>query len=384
MEEVGESKTHQCFTYDYPTPMACTKAGCTKSHLVLKDLAISVGRAWEGSRPGKVLRDVIRSEIVFGRSLKGTRNVPCAREIATNVQGSGKSRKYFRRVKHIPSTRAPALASLATGRDFHYWHPGDPDIMAIKRLLISEIPANAALGQDCAICMGNVHDTNDADEVYCADGICPHKFHRTCICEWFGQCESTGLELTCPECRRLHPYPSGETAGGSDSSAGSTTPTAMCACTACAARSSHGGEAGGGTSGYGCGSGSSSSSVQPVHARNDASADSSLPAEGVGLQPSTTTRKRRVGELCALADPCKSSLDSRRRALAERCQRWDVGDAIEARFGTLKGGTAWYRGQVSCVHNLDAGRVYDIAYVDGDEEFAVLAKYVRDHTEGCE
>ena len=69
---------------------------------------------------------------------------------------------------------------------------------------------------------------------------------------------------------------------------------------------------------------------------------------------------------------------------------WEVGDAVEARFGAMKNGTAWYRGRVRGVHELNNDaydgpkhvygprRVYDIAYDDGDEELAVLSKHVRD------
>jgi hypothetical protein len=60
-----------------------------------------------------------------------------------------------------------------------------------------------------------------------------------------------------------------------------------------------------------------------------------------------------------------------------------VGDAVEARFGAMRGGTAWYRGRVRGARDLDddepngPGRVYDIEYDDGDEELAVLSKHVR-------
>ena len=96
-----------------------------------------------------------------------------------------------------------------------------------------------------------------------------------------------------------------------------------------------------------------------------------------------STRKRRAGELCELVDTGKHSLASRRMAAAQRAQKWSVGDAVEARFCAKKGGTGWFRGRISRVHNLDddepngPGCAYDIEYDDGDVEHAVLARHVR-------
>lgn len=167
------------FTYAYVTPASCAKAGCNRPHLVLKDLAEQVGRAWEGERAGKNLRDAIRSEVVFGRTLKGTKKVPASGEIRSNQPQP--SRKDFRRHPRALGSTTISLASLSTGRNDHYWHLGDPDIMSVKRLLIREIPANLSLGQDCAICLNNAHDTRDPDEVYCRETVCPHSFHLSCI-----------------------------------------------------------------------------------------------------------------------------------------------------------------------------------------------------------
>ena len=190
--------------YRHATPVTCRKAGCSSAHLVLKDLAASVERSWTGDRPGLNLRNAIRSEIVFGRTIKGTKNVPRLSEIKANRPDS--DRKDHRNANGIRSRTSATLASLSTGRTEHYWHPGDPDIMAIKRLLIAEIPADPALGQDCAICLGRaVHDTRDANEVYVRDEICPHAFHRSCIREWCDQCHSVGQDFTCPLCVRPHP-----------------------------------------------------------------------------------------------------------------------------------------------------------------------------------
>jgi hypothetical protein len=79
------------------------------------------------------------------------------------------------------------------------WHPGDPDIAAVKRLLIAEIPADPSLGQDCAICLGSWSDTNDLGTIYCKPRVCPHTYHKACIRAWFGDTQGT-----CPECRVVH------------------------------------------------------------------------------------------------------------------------------------------------------------------------------------
>ena len=394
------SATSVPFQYDHPTVEACQRSGCTREHLVLRDVAALVGRAWEGPRPGRNLRNVIRSEIVFGRSLKGTRNVPCVNERATNspILDSGKPRVDYRRVRTVPLDGAsPTLRSLVTERVDHFWHAGDPDIVAIKRLLITEIPANASLGQDCAICLGShVHDTHDADEVYCREEVCPHNFHATCIMDWFQQCESAGLARSCPECRRTHPATGGAQPTERRASAVPTGTTVACvACCSCGSASASGGASGSASaSGSGCGGSVGGDGSNAMFGSSDlGSSDlgsSDLGGRRTGESADEDTgasteraRKRRTAELCELVDTTKGSLASRRKAAAQRCQLWEVGDAVEARFGAQKGGAAWYRGRVWRVHDLGdeetdgPRRQYDIKYDDGDEEMAVLPRYVR-------
>ena len=92
-----------------------------------------------------------------------------------------------------------------------------------------------------------------------------------------------------------------------------------------------------------------------------------------------------MDELTALEDESKNSLKSRREAAASRSQRWEDGDAVEARWDS-KRGSRWYPGRITRVHELadDApggpGRAYDIAYDDGDREEKVLQRDVRNPT----
>ena len=112
-----------CFAYEHATPDACRKAGCTRGHLVLKELAESIGRGWVGDRKGLNLRDRIRPCVVIGRSIKGSIKVPDAQEIARNRANS--DRKDLRRDKTVGS-ESITLASLSTKRKEWYWHAGDP------------------------------------------------------------------------------------------------------------------------------------------------------------------------------------------------------------------------------------------------------------------
>lgn len=335
--------------YRHATPVACSKAGCNSAHLVLKDLAASVERSWTGDRPGLNLRNAIRSEIVFGRTIKGTKNVPRLAEIKANRPDS--DRRDHRNANGIRSPTSATLASLATGRTEHYWHPGDPDIMAIRRLLIAEIPADPALGQDCAICLGRaVHDTRDANEVYVRDEICPHAFHRSCIREWCDQCHSVGQDFTCPLCVRPHPP--------MDDAAAFTVPTVA---VTTAGRAAH---------------------LFEQVALHDMS-HGSTSSRQVAQAATTWTRKRPASDLCrALPDSSKGSLTNRRAVATRKMHAFNAGDTVEARWRAKQGGSGWYRGKITRVLELseEAGgpaRTYDVAFDDGDQEAGVLARHAR-------
>jgi hypothetical protein len=89
---------------------------------VLKDIAASVGRAWEGGRPGLNRRDAIRSEVRYGRALKGTRHVPSEAEARTD-RAEGKKGDTRKR-KSVPIQISDVtLASLRTGRSEYYVTP---------------------------------------------------------------------------------------------------------------------------------------------------------------------------------------------------------------------------------------------------------------------
>ena len=331
--------------YIHATPVACRKAGCSRAHLVLKDLAASVERSWEGARPGLNLRNAIRSEIVFGRTVKGTKNVPRCTEIRANRPDA--DRKDHRNANGIRPPTSATLASLSTGRKEHYWHPGDPDIMAIKRLLIAEISADSDLGQDCAICLGRaVHDTRDANEVYVREEICQHSFHRSCIREWCDQCHSVGQDFTCPLCVRPPPPVDDAAALTVTTVAGTTAGRA----------------------------------AQPLE---QAALSGSALLRQVAQAAAAGTRKRPASELCcALPDTSKGSLTNRRAVATRKLLAFNVGDAVEARWRAKQGGSGWYRGKVSGVLELseEAGgpaRTYDIAFDDDDRETGVLARHVR-------
>ena len=97
---------------------------------------------------------------------------------------------------------------------------------------------------------------------------------------------------------------------------------------------------------------------------------------------SRSTRKRPSDGLCVLADERKSSLANKRTAALGQAERFQVGDAVGARYKARQGGKLWYRGKVMCVHEIppEAGgpaRTYDIKYNDGDHEPRVMSKYVR-------
>ena len=382
--------------YNHPTPQSCAKAGCTHPHLSLRDLAASVGRAWKGDRAGKNLRDRIRSEVIYGRSIKGTAEVPSAAEIASN--SPGKDRKDFRKVKNTssPGISRPTLASLATKRLKHYWHPGDPDILAVKRLLIAEIPADPHLGQDCAICLGSVFDTNNVDEVYGRDEVCRHAFHLSCIKDWFRQCGSVGQAPTCPLCVREHPPleagPAMHAPSSSAAAAGASSIISSCgvACAAaCSAAHPQAAPIGGalpsaGPSLCAAASGSGSSGA------GSSAAAAMEPAPAIHMVAGgRSTRKRPMETLCELEDPSKSSLKKRREEAASRRPVWAEGDLVEARWHAKLGGDIWFPGRVERVHELahDApggpGRAYDIKYEDGtgDYESEVLPRYVRARSE---
>ena len=131
----------------------------------------------------------------------------------------------------------------------------------------------------------------------------------------------------------------------------------------------------------------SDSAMQASAPRNlHASMDVTGNAEELSASGSSgrATRKRPIGDFCALTDDCKNAPDKRRAAASSRDPQFRVGDAVGARFKASQGGTSWFRGTVSAVHEIgfDDGRgprrIYDIAYNDGDSETAVLSKHVRE------
>lgn len=365
----------EVFTYEHATVKACQKAGCTRSHLVLKDLAESIGRGWIGDRKGLNLRDPMRAAVVIGRVIKGTCNVPDEIEIERN-QAHGR-RKDTRRNK-IVGSESTRLSSLSTARKEWYWHAGDPDVLAIKRLLISEVPADPNLGQECAICLASrVHDTRDADAIYCREDICIHAFHRTCIEEWFRQCVSSGQDTTCPMCVRPHPLPHESLARQErdrqvTSMAGLAAGGAACATCATFTTCTTADVVNTAPAAPSCGAGGSGSA-------SGTAASSGAVVSSCGRP----TRKRPFDEFGELEDTNKSSLKNRREAAASRSQQWEEGDTVEARWAAKRGGSGWFRGRVTRVHELThadpggPGRAYDISYEDGDEECQVMPRYVR-------
>lgn len=388
------------FTYEHATVKGCIDSGCTRGHLKLKDLAESIGRGWIGDRKGLNLRDRIRPAVVIGRVIKGTRSVPSAEECVRNA--ADRKRKDLRKDMAV-GCASRTLASLSTGRVDWYWHIGDPDVLVIKRLLIAEIPADPALGQDCTICLGsNVLDTQNVEDVYWREDVCQHAFHKTCIMDWFRQCLDAGQDTTCPLCVRSHPISGGNSAidgrppgsGEARADCGDAAPgNAAVACGGAGACGACGGAVASGAT-------ASASPLARVRAIvEDGSAQderpcgvSTLPADvadaaklAVRIAPaSRSTRKRPIGDLDELPDASKNSLSVRRAAAFEREPRWEVGDAIEARWGSRKGGTKWYRGRVVRVHTMGTPaadlmelRSYDVHFDDGDTEDGVMAKHVR-------
>lgn len=209
-------------------------------------------------------------------------------------------------------------------------------------------------------------------------------------CQWFKQCADSGQPPTCPLCVRVHP----ELPGGTHSTAeGAPAPYA---CTAAAAATA---SAAGGSGGCcsccdaslshasGSGEGIELEGRQEDALDRAAAADNEAvaveAAAGVASAEGRATRKRPIGDLRFLTDEHKASLVHKRTAASSRDVQWAVGDVVVARYMARKGGTGWFRGRVTSVHEVPPerggpARTYDITYDDGDEEVEVLAKNVRE------
>ena len=178
-------------TYLHSTAASCKTAGCTLTHITLKDLASSCSRAWQGARKGLDMRGPIREYARTGKLKKLG-----GRSVGVLLQGTKRIR-----------TQAEVAAEITSQRTHWYWHLGDPDIAVVESIIMSTIPCNSEDGPIC-FCIEPAHDGDDLRQVYSKMQCCSHKFHRACIDGWF-----KGHQGQCPVCRATHENVTCETCG---------------------------------------------------------------------------------------------------------------------------------------------------------------------------
>ena len=111
---------------NYSTPASCKAAGCTRSHITVKDLASSCSLAWQGARKGRNIRAPIRKYARTGKLKKLGRYTW---SVGVLLQGT-----------KIVRTQAEIAAGTTSQRTHWYWHLGDPDIAVVKSIIRSTVP----------------------------------------------------------------------------------------------------------------------------------------------------------------------------------------------------------------------------------------------------
>ena len=113
---------------NYSTPASCKAAGCTLTHITLKEIVLKLGRKdlWQGARKGRNIRAPIRKHARTGKLKKLGRYTW---SVGVLLQGT-----------KIVRTQAEIAAGTTSQRTHWYWHLGDPDIAVVKSIIRSTVP----------------------------------------------------------------------------------------------------------------------------------------------------------------------------------------------------------------------------------------------------